>query len=307
MANPQATVPIMVAVIGVIGAILPIYISNVIIRDDNYPDIDIQVKPVDIRSPLFTQFAINITNSGNAPATNLSAIVNAFPVNIVNITNKFSTTDIILPQFNNTVLRPGVTQTINHSLLEIQIPKLIHGMGSIVELEVFIDNLIGQGRVYAVYDQGSDQGEPLRPRPLSMADLFSESYERLGAYYVVFYVALFGLLYLYIRRRKSMKRSLTKVVKNIMEIRGALRNDRSNKTVFPEIWYNISEEKRQDNHNIGDYLLIDDFYSELSKRNLYLSLEKESAIDEGKVLRHNETCLAAAEKVLKDIEWNKYR
>jgi hypothetical protein len=130
--------------------------------------------------------------------------------------------------------------------------------------------------------------------------------ERLGAYYIVFYVGLFGLLFLYLRRRRSLKRSLAKVVRSVMEIRSEIRHNPSTKKLFPELWYDIPEKKRQDNHHIGDYLLIDDFYSELRKRNRYL-IEKGSAIEEDEISSLNGICLAAAEKVLKDIDWNKYR
>ena len=64
------------------------------------------------------------------------------------------------------------------------------------------------------------------------------------------------------------------------------------------------KKKRQDIQYVGDYLLIDDFYSELRRRNSYL---RDSIVDEAKVIKLNKTCLEAAEKTLKDIDWNKYR
>jgi hypothetical protein len=57
---------------------------------------------------------------------------------------------------------------------------------------------------------------------------------------------------------------------------------------------------------MGDYMIINDFYSQLRNRNLYLLKSKEKAVDQSKISKLNETCLEAAEKALKDIDWNKY-
>jgi hypothetical protein len=76
---------------------------------------------------------------------------------VVNVTNRFSTTNLTSPQVNNTVLNIGDTEKISQSLLEIRIPKLIHGSGSLIELETVIksSDLDARGNVYAIFDQGS--------------------------------------------------------------------------------------------------------------------------------------------------------
>jgi hypothetical protein len=115
----SAAIPIIVAVIGVVGILLPPLINNITEREPNHPDIDIRtpyynpLKDTDLIQP-----TINITNKGDAPATNLSVMLNTFPMEVVNITNRFSTTEITLSQLNNTVLETGYTETINRSLLE---------------------------------------------------------------------------------------------------------------------------------------------------------------------------------------------
>lgn len=88
-----------------------------------------------------------------------------------------------------------------------------------------------------------------------------------------------------------------------MEVRRVLRNDLANKDIFSEVWFVMSDKQRNAINNINDYLLVDDFYSELRKRNSYI---RDSAIDESKLSELNKTCLLAAEKALKDIGWNKY-
>lgn len=56
--------------------------------------------------------------------------------------------------------------------------------------------------------------------------------------------------------------------------------------------------------DIRDYILIEDFFSDLEKRDRYLS--SDSAVEECKLLKLNEACLDAAENALKNIDWDKY-
>lgn len=261
---------------------------------------------------------------GNAPATNLSIILrpesisgltNIGGAKIVSIGNIFSTTDVILPQYNNTTLEPMSKRTINHSPVIIRIPKLIHGNGSRIDLLALINDTRHHKSdfklgVYAVYDQGSDHLS-LSAYKGSYIETASTLKPSLIQYYVIFF-ATFGVeIYVYIRRRKTFKRFLTRVVKNILEIRGALNDDLTSKNIFSEVWSEMPEKKRQDHHDIGDYLIIDDFYSKLKKRNSYLSTDidkEETNLSRANTLsRLNEALLKAAEIALNKIDWNKYR
>ena len=73
----------------------------------------------------------------------------------------------------------------------------------------------------------------------------------------------------------------------------------------------MSEKKRQDNHHLGDYLLIDDFYSKLESRSGSLSegikKEKSDLSGTNTLSKLNEAVLASAENVLNKVDWNKYR
>jgi hypothetical protein len=94
-----------------------------------------------------------------------------------------------------------------------------------------------------------------------------------------------------------------------MEVRGALRNDHANKHIISETWF--ANKRRRLIKDITDYLFIHDFYSELRKRNLHLSKDKDqekSDLSRANTLtRLNEEVLAAAENVLNKVDWNKYR
>jgi hypothetical protein len=101
------------------------------------------------------------------------------------------------------------------------------------------------------------------------------------------------------------------VLTNIVKIRVTLRDDPNNKDIFSEVWFEMPEKMRQDYHHIGDYLLINDFYSILKRRNRQLSkgIDNEESDHERAITlsKLNETLLAAAENVLSKVDWNKYR
>lgn len=332
MAASSALVPILVAVIGVVGALVPaLYVNSL----QTQPESDVTVTGLGYPVGATSDFVITIDNIlGNAPATNLTLILDSYAdtSRFVYVKNLFSTTNVVLSQYHNIVLEPGSNRTINQSSpLKIHIPKLIHGIGSSIRLMTEITNSTGFLDVYALYDQGSNRlhipetfsVETTANPPLNLtketekftqgvqyyvSSLFSPG---IIQYYIVFFTTFGIIIYLYMRRRKTMRRFLSKVVKNIVEIRGALRNDLTNKDIFSEVWFEMPEKKRQDNHNIGDYLIIDDFYSQLRKRNSYLSSdnsEKEGNLSNANTLSIlNEALLAAAENALNRVDWNKYR
>jgi hypothetical protein len=173
----------------------------------------------------------------------------------------------MLPQYNNTVLELGSERTINQSTLEIRIPKLVHGTGSSVLLRTdfnYSGPLMALG-IFAVYDQGSDSlqfndgiddfeaPKTTRAAPLNFTKVGEEFTQQaqfststlftpgLVTFYTIFFAGFGIIIYLYIRRRKAMKRFLSKVVKNAVEIRGALRDDPSNKDSFSEVWFEMSK------------------------------------------------------------------
>ncbi len=330
MAGSSVLIPIVVAVIGVVGTVVPaIYVNSLQTR----PNAEVTLSGRANYYTNFSGFSIMIANEGNAPATNLTLIFSdVASARHASIFYVYGTTDV---QYGSNILEPGSLQTIttpSSGPLELFIPKLIHGSGSFVALALNIDAgyAVNPLRVNAVYDQGSNellvyQGEDLYTSKPSLNFTRTEEQFReqaqtylstlfspgLVLYYIVFFTAIGSLMYLHIRRSRTMRRFLSKVVKNFVEIRGILRDDPSNKEIFSEVWFEMAEKKRQDNHHIGDYLLIDDFYSILKRRNQLLSKGKgkeesdhERAITLAKL---NEALLAAAENVLNKIDWNKYR
>jgi hypothetical protein len=115
--------------------------------------------------------------------------------------------------------------------------------------------------VYTVYDQGTDQlnlgnddyyattAKPSFNITRQAQENIQVAFSYVGAffsplllqYYIVFFTIFGSAIYLYIRRRKTMRRFLSKVVKNIVEVRGALLDDPTNKDIFSEVWFEIPE------------------------------------------------------------------
>jgi len=92
----------------------------------------------------------------------------------------------------------------------------------------------------------------------------------------VFYTFLFVIIYLYIRQRKAFIKDLSTVTDNIMGVRGTLHDDHTGRVKLADASSNMSASRRRRAvKDMTDYLFIDDFYSELKKRNLYLSKDKD--------------------------------
>ena len=362
MPNSSTVIPVVVAFIALIGTILPVAISQQN-NSKQEPRININVIPIenDTRKTI-----IKLTNYGDKPATNFTMTMDAASKRIMNITERIATSDVFLPQFNNTLLQMGIPYTINRSLLELEIPKLTQGSVSIVELQIvsnvsnilpsnmsrydfFSTDLMGNPNYdytfFAVYDQGSIQVNPTMRRTTSeFGDVAANPFELI--YFGSFYSVLGGLTYLYIRKRR--KRFHLRLLTNIIEIRGLLIADPNNRNVLrdewkkesddkrkttpfsisdyirrlliadwnnrnvlnrivlKDEWKNKSDDKRKTISNIADYIIIEDFYLELAKRNSYI-LNDSSKLDDIILKKFNQSCLTLANTALKVINWQKYK
>ena len=245
--------------------------------------------------------------------------------------------DVILPQYNNKTLEPGFTENITKSPLVIRIPKLIHGAGSVVSLLTVVNNTKSMSsisnntlerlRLYAVYDQGSDQlaideghfpnhystNLYYSPNLTKMSEAYSQQTQRvvgtffspgLITYYLIFFGILGSIVYLYFRRRRASRRLITHVV----EIHDKLRDDPSFKDPFEEKWFHLTVKQRTDRHHIHDYLIIDTFYYTLKKRNDYLKEPKIGTDKKENELKvRNSELYKTAEDLMRKVDWDKYR
>lgn len=272
MVSTSATVSIIVAVIVAGGAAIgPIYSS---IRELREPDVFVNIRG---KSPNITESILSIANYGTAPATNMSIIISA-PKGILNITNLFSTAEVILPVHGNIVLKPGSTQTINQPVLEIQTPRLVQGFGSNITLAAFF-NHSESVKINAVFDQGSVRArccspdlttsDPLTTTVNYFATIFS--YSDRGAYAALYlsYVLIVGaFIFLWWDKRNRFKKVMKQVLDSIMETRRYLRSNYINAPLRDLEHSHIKfASNNKQIKNVSDYLYIDDFYDELLKRN----------------------------------------
>jgi hypothetical protein len=200
---------------------------------------------------------VHITNVGNAPATNISVILTSCitytttlseadyfePLTsycggdrIHNITNTYSTVNVILSP-KNVSLEPGSSpQEVNRSIVKILVPRLVQGPASFINLQVaykYPQTAPTNNNVFVTYDQGSTSWPPSK----YTINYLDRSF--FIAFYLPFYGILALLLYRYVRRRRARKRLLTNVIDNIMQIRGALRSNHTDKNDFADEWDEI--------------------------------------------------------------------
>jgi hypothetical protein len=346
VAGSAVLVPIIVAVIGVVGTIVPIYTTSstaeLVTRVSLLPEHDNK------------SYFVLITNRGDVPATNISITIRSClallpcEFKIHTITNGFSNAKLFLPQSNKT-LEPGKTETVNQSIIEIQTAKLVHGQGSAIRLSGITNSSENDFIVSTLSDQGSARLIEVNPQnpytsgdyatfpkyvqefikwynnhPMTSGDIhiplylieliqwFDENVAPLAYFFLVFYSLLFVIILVYFMRRKANKKFLTTATNNIMEVRRTLLKDHTYKDKLSDAWSNVPvSARRRIIKDMANYLLIDDFYSQLEGRNQYLekNMDKEkSDLSRANALsKHNEAVLAAAENALNKVNWNKYR
>jgi hypothetical protein len=214
MSNWGAAVPIIVAIIGISGFIVPLLINQII----NKPNLNIDIGS----GPKFdTETIIQLTNSGTVPATNLSLIFTTVDSNkINNITNFFSTVNVTLaiPGSPHSLLEIYHPVKIDHSFVELHVKKLVNGDGSIIKLLFDArDTPSVDYSVYATYDQGSKKA----------------GFEVSGIteYFYIFYVYLplviaESIVVIYLAKvttKRSKRTFFSKLTQEIMDVRKELR------------------------------------------------------------------------------------
>ena len=185
----------------------------------------------------------------------------------------------------------------------------------------------GDYSIYGVYNEGSFKKVFLRvPCNSFIPQWYTVSYGQktyqeylqfkdelfsylLWPFLVAISIVIFTFPQIYNKLFRTFRRDqvifLTGIVEEMMMIRNTMKKNPLTTSNFPEKWTSISyETKRQIVRDISDYLLVDDFYALLTKRNAYVVDNK---IENDKLYQYNEECIKLAEKVLSDVDWKKYR
>jgi hypothetical protein len=316
-------VPIVVAFVGVTAAAAPVLVSSLFSRLTNEPEVEIEINT---RNEGAT---VTLRNEGVAPATNLTLVVYA-PEKIAISSNYTRYTVEVSPV------------KIDDERLEAYLPKLVQGSGSIVTLDIILENqtVVDYYVAYVTYDQGSLMKDSSQP-----SDYFSLFLISLTFGFIVFYAVYLFFLYRYgIRRRRRVlnKMFMSNVTQNIVEIRRALKDNNKIDTIFNNAWkvesltetksarsylvrriivfsiYRsylffreriplLREEKKEvrdtlQKKELRDYLILDDFYAKLERRIIVFIY----AIYQGQLEKFNKYCLQLADNALRNIKWEKY-
>ena len=330
MANWGSVVPIIVAIIGVSGFIIPVFSTPII--NQNKPNVNI-----DIGTQLENgKEIIDVTNTGTVPATNLSLIVTANNKIINNITNLFSTVNVTLAVPGpDSLLEIGRLKPINGSFVELHVKKFVNGYGSIIKLAIGAKGTtLSDYTVYATYDQGSNRviGTDL----VWPNDVFTNL--RMSFYFMLYsfvaFAIVFGYLFLIWLKKRLKKEFIAAIAKDMMDFRKFYRLDPLTPHIISDFnWTYIYQnpiqpsdypfpyhygakfanyiiprimrgDKRILTNEINDYLRVDDFYSKLAERNSYIN---KGVIDDIVLKKLNKECLDLAEAALEKIDWSKYK
>ena len=332
MVNWGAVSPIIVAIIGASGVIVPILINQLY----NKPNIDIDIKNSTQEDPKNSTI-ITLSNIGTMPATNLSLIITAHNEIIDNITNVFSTVNVTLaspPARSISLLGifpiiiieipkpPSLFNTNSHSMIksrsaELHVDKFVNGDGSIIKLAVGAkDARVGDYIVYATYDQGSKSHAGLETDyPSLLIHYLPYIYLIVAEIIFTIYFSVWSVRWILRRRKRTFFEG---IIYEIVDIRKELIETLSaRKIFFDKYWKELSgfkrysvpiEYKHRMIRNVNDYIRIDDFYSKLAERNSYINscIENKHLIDDTALLKINKKCLELAEEVLEKIDWSRY-
>jgi hypothetical protein len=125
-----------------------------------------------------------------------------------------------------------------------------------------------------------------------------------------------GIRSMVVRYTFRFRASGSDITLELITVRTALKNDIRSRDIFSESWgaeefgnnsrwrKKAYDERRSLIQNPRDYVVIDDFYARLNKRNDYI---KKSQINGVELINHNQECLVLAETALSEIDWTKYR
>jgi hypothetical protein len=306
MVNWGSVIPIIVALIGVSGVVIPAF-SGTFFK----PNLNIDMSHcIGIDYGCHGRQYINISNTGAIPATNLSLILVGKNKIISNITNAFSTVNVTLAiPGGPSLLEVNRSKPINSGFVELHVKKFVNGGGSTIRLVATsisgnqnrysvsgwnrTDTQYPVDVVYATYDQGSVQSRSF----YTFLDLLQDTWSN-PAVYFTFLAYTIVIMYLGFRWRKHRKRKFLKqMVQDMMMVRRSVKND----PFSQELFYN--SRTKHITLEINDYLRVDDFYLKVAERDSYIN---KGGIDNIELKELNERCLELARNALEKIDWSKY-
>jgi hypothetical protein len=323
----QSAITLISTILGILTAASPFILTTIYNEIVEYPDLFIDVIP----SMDNNKTEIKITNVGFEPIKDLLLTVKTSQ-SIKNIENIFSTTNITLvnPYDNKpTPLKLNESVNYNFSIFEIKIPNLTEGKGDIVTLQT---DIVGKPNYdcyihefFAIYKDGSkifksSCDDPIVKNLKSFVNILGKN-----ALTIILILIIGTFLFFYSYRpyiKKLIQRSvISNIRKDILEARSLIIDNIAFNEELPcrEEWLKNNEDysklkvknmgfykkrirpdifDKRDFLDVEDYILIDDYYKKVEER---IKLKKFLNVSD-----INSLLLKYIEKVLENVNWNKY-
>ena len=237
---------------------------------------------------------MRIGNSGSAPATNVSLTLLTNPlVKITKLTMAISSSELFLKE-NHTKIKNQESTYVNNSVLELYMPKLAQGTGSLIPLELFFEKPVPSiVQVSVVYNQGSigvRKGGNIEEDLISYWDTYETYFNILFA---LIFVVIFAYVIYFVWIQKKT-RFISRLINELLEVRRKLLSNSMTKESLTIHWPKVGLRKIG---NVKDYIIVDDLFTKLTERNKNINTD---------VHEFNQECLDSVNKAL-DIKWDKYR
>jgi hypothetical protein len=224
------------------------FLSEVLLN----PSVYIEVKDSGGTTP-----RILVTNDGSQPAHNLSLFLRTSN-KIINITNDFSTTEVILMKPISMSLERGITQHIDDYSLEIFIPRLSSGLGSIVEMETSLESPDGDYLLQGVFDEGSATATNA-PNIVRNISMYSFIFLPLFVAYSVVAIVIFIVAF-WLRKRRRV-RLMKALVLNIIRLRREIEDNRlTNQEI---VLYEVGKKPEKANVTFAQYPRVREMWNRI--------------------------------------------
>jgi hypothetical protein len=255
------------------------------------PNIDIQVKP----NEASVKYSIATNNTGYVAATHMILTVQS-PVNITNEKIIFKTENVTGPT------------KIDPRTIQYYLPRLVHGWGSIIINISMVEKpnmAYPHFVIYATYDQGSKKF--VNQKPLTSLEELSIFWKAYGfSLSLILYPIAYFPVVLFLSRKRKRKHVLF-LIRELREFRNSIKDRPDTNEQFKSLKDGIIVHCTRTGlfDNITNILLIEDFYNALVNR--WQIISDSSTVDPGSIRDINTKCLDLCERLLREVDWPKYR
>ena len=308
MPRAELIIPITVAVIAVVGSLIPVFINNPNIRDK--PQVYVSTETKVVAGNFQTDMKIG--NSGSAPATNISVALES-TAKITNVTRLLGITEVFTNETKQLKLGNLESMAINSKILELFIPKLIPGEGSMVRLKLNFEfsAINPHFNVLTVYDQGSTSATGGIKTAI---DFLSELFITYSSYYsFLLFVITFAYTgfvayawrkrhtqQTYLEKKRETQETISQMIDYLLAMQRELNLNIFTEHLFQsDVFQELPHEPSSKVKSVKDYIIISNLIEKLNERNEHINPTDTNLV------KINWETLSLINLAL-DIDWDKY-